>query len=134
MKKLLWAVIGAAVVSVVLFFTRSDITPSEPTVVFTPGGQFSESDRAQLTERLANPFFDFQDEQGQTFLTMNIERSIEGAYTFTAIAASGVTYQAVINRQGGDFAWWVPDCLDGCQFSDSFAEKYPEIVSQSRGR
>lgn len=134
MNKIAWILVVIIVAVAALYVFGPRVNSPEPTVVYTPGGQFSESERSQLTERLVNPFFDFQSDQGQRFLTMSIARSIEGAYTFTAISDEGVTHQAAINRRSGAFDWWVPDCLDGCTFSKSFAEKYPEIVGLESGR
>ena len=48
-------------------------------------------------------------------------------YTVEVLGISEI-YEGFLYGQSDPIEWWLPDCLGGCEFSDEFADKYPEIV------
>ncbi|HLB51551.1 hypothetical protein A3F07_01455 [candidate division WWE3 bacterium RIFCSPHIGHO2_12_FULL_38_15] len=106
----------------------------ETEVVFVPSGLFTEEEKSDLNNKLIEPFLDFQKDSNILTLTLEIEKS--------SLEDAGYKYKiSYINKGGSNggmlfglnspLEWWLPDCLNGCIFSDSFKEKYPEIVEQS---
>ena len=111
-------------------------TPSEENkteVIFVSNGLFTEEEKVELYEKLIEPFLDFQKDSNIQTLTLEIEKS--------SLQNAGYKYKVSYINKGGSkggllfglntpLEWWLPECLNGCSFSDSFKEKYPEIVEQ----
>lgn len=122
-------VVGASVIWYVAF--RHTAPEFEPVVVFTPAGLFSDEDREELMERVAQPFFDYHNENGLKFVSMHIEVT-SGRYSYFAIGVDGLSDASTIliagTPTGELFEPWVPECLETCEFSDAFREKYPDTI------
>jgi len=105
---------------------------SEPIVLFTPSGLFTENEKEELQTKLINPFLDYNEDSGYPVLTMDIQKyDDEGwQYTVNAIMETGVTASFLFGEEGKDLDYYFPGCMGPCEFSDEFKEKYPEIVAQ----
>ena len=107
-----------------------------PVVVFTPAGIFTEEEKEALNMKLVMPFSDFNNEQGTTFLTMNITKyapTPDHGYKYEVdnIGAAGI-HNAFLFGMSDPLEWWIPECLDGCEFSETFSNNYPEIIELSK--
>jgi len=111
-------------------------TPSNETkaeVVFTPSGIFTEAERSQLYKKLIDPFLDFQKDTTIQTLTFQIEKKdppVAGYKYSVNYINKGGSNGGLLYGQSTPLEWWLPECLNGCNFSDSFKENYPEIVDQ----
>lgn len=52
----------------------------------------------------------------------------EFPYLFNAIYESGGYSGFVIEKKNGQISWWFPECMNGCNLSQNFKTKYPEIA------
>lgn len=101
-----------------------------PVVVYEPSGLFSPSDKEELNNKVIKPFFDYNNEKETNFIAMVIsKRTAEKyEYSFLAINKNGGYMSSVITKQNEKFDYWVPACMDVCEFSQAYKEKYPEVV------
>lgn len=104
-------------------------------VVYTPSGLFSEAEKTELGQKLIAPFLEFNLENDTRYLTVDITKHDPlpdhgYRYEVDAIGEGGL-YTAFLFGSSDPLEWWIPDCLDGCTFSESFSEAYPEIVEIS---
>lgn len=104
-----------------------------PFIKYVPGGLFDDDEKRQLQEKLLDPFFDFNGKDN--YVAVIIEK-IEGAdnegdFKFDVqILNKNGSYGGFLYGEGDRLEWWLPDCLDGCTFTDEFQEKYPELVEE----
>lgn len=118
--------------------TDSDI--SLPVVRFIPG-TFSDNEKQELMEMVVNPFIDFENDSyaQNRIISIAVEKYGDSElaemqnpkymYNINAIYEEG--YGGWLERKVGEpIDWWVPDCLDECQFSEEFSAKYPEIIEK----
>ncbi len=109
-------------------------TPTTPVVVFEASGSFTGSEKNLITQRVVDPFIDYyQDiEDYADIVSITISRSDTPGFLYSvdAIFANGGTTGFLVSSTGGDIDWWLPDCMGECPFTQSFKDKYPEIVSQ----
>jgi hypothetical protein len=114
----------------------------KPIVVFEPSGVFSDEAKQEITEKLIDPMVDYQP---NIFAAIHIEvysqdKFVGGAgddkYIVTTIGRSdsggngGFLYGS--KKKGLDY--WVPECLDTCEFSEEYSQKHPEVVEKYQGR
>lgn len=108
--------------------TSQDI--SSPVVVYNPPGLFSAGEKEVLNERIVQPQLDYYHDKGISMLSIMIDK--KGiAYSYFAIYQNGNYDNSSINVRAGIIDYWVPGCLGPCEFSQSFKDKYPEIVRLS---
>lgn len=102
-------------------------------VVYTPNGLFNEAEITELKTKYINPFTDWNTDNNIATVSITVEKPYP--------AISGYKYKVnYINEDAssGGFLygtttpleWWLPECLGGCNFSDSFKAKYTEIVAK----
>ena len=114
--------------------TATSMPVSKPAVVFQPGGSFDAQTKSQIQARVIDPFIDFHIDE--PIASIRIETNTKSdpilfPYLFDAIFTSGANTGFVITKTDGQINWFVPECMNNCQFSDAFKAKYPEIVSLS---
>lgn len=92
-------------------------------------------DVSELKTRNINPFVDWQKDQGNDQAVASIKitsnNSASYPYKFEYTLAGGGYGGYLVLRKDGHLGWFLPECLNGCQFSDSFKAKYTEIISQT---
>jgi hypothetical protein len=111
----------------------------EAVVVYTPSGQFDTAEKTELQKKLVNPLLDWYKGNNTSTVSLNIEKPNP--------AIAGYVYKVTYINEGGSnggflygtskpLEWWLPVCMgpDGCQFSDDFKAKYPEIVKQMESK
>ncbi|MDD3498288.1 MAG: hypothetical protein PHH24_02130 [Candidatus Moranbacteria bacterium] len=111
-----------------------------PAIRFIPA-IFSDEEREELTEKVINPFIEFEKESyvenGIISIAVNKYSDSELAemkdpkYIYKIDVVYHEGWGGWLEREAGEkIDWWVPDCLDGCEFSDEFKERYPEVVEK----
>ncbi len=103
-----------------------------PVIIFTPGGLFTENEKAELTKKVTDPFFDFYNADSIEYIAMTIEKyqplPAHGyKYNINAININS-GYLGFLFGQSTPLEWWLPECMGGCNFTQEFQTKYPEIV------
>lgn len=117
---------------------QSVITPTtnEATVIIIESeGNLPQQDISELRARVINPYVDYfkethTEDQLATFkVSVNTQASkTTYPYLADAITKKGVNEGFVIEKADGHITWWIPECMNGCNFSDSFKAKYPEVI------
>lgn len=97
-----------------------------PVIVYNPPGAFDEAEKNELKEHLIDPFFDYYNGKELNFIAMIISHRERDESNYSVQA---------IHKIGGDTSfrlfrdrYWFPNCMGGCEFSEEFKKKYPEIV------
>jgi len=116
---------------------KENINPDKdfPFINYVPEGIFTDNEKEQLQEKLLDPFFDFYHEDEELYIALIIVKlssaDDEGDFRFDiqTLDKNG-NYGGFLYGEGKKLEWWLPDCLDGCEFSKEFEEKYPEIIEE----
>lgn len=105
-----------------------------PVVVFSPGGLFTDEEKAEITTKMLNPFRDWYADQGDGIVSIHVQEhfATPDQYTVDAIFDNGV-YQGFLYGivDAPEQEWWHPTCLGECSFTPEFEAAYPEVVSGS---
>jgi len=121
--------------------TISTPTPTpakKPVVVYESEGLMLSDDKSGIQSRIINPFIDYYSNNPSQIVVSiiisvnNNPNKNEFPYLASAVFANGGNQGFVIEKKNGQITWWLPECLNGCQFTDSFEAKYPEIVSLTK--
>ena len=101
-----------------------------PLLVFTPEGSFSEAEKKDIEKKLFNPYVDYYSNEGYELITMDVQIYDEEDYNFTvnAILSDGIYNGFLWGTKGEEVQWWVPECMDDCNFSLEFKENYPKVI------
>jgi len=133
--------IGTASIEVVATPSPLPLPSSSPpatskvVVVFEAEGSFSQTEKDEIKSKIINPYIDYYAEiPDQTLLTVTIAKNSLASketypYSAKTIFKSGGNSGFLIMKQGTGVAWWVPECMNGCNLSTAFKEKYPEIAA-----
>lgn len=116
------------------------LQPTQPAptsvVVFEASGSIPSVDKAQLMERVVEPFVDYyKDQEGERhIISLSIEKNTSASgemypYHGKAVFSDGVNSGFLIAKKEGSIEWWLPECMH-CVFSPEFSAKYPDIVSR----
>lgn len=103
-----------------------------PVIVFESSLAIPDEDEKMIQERILDPFIDYsvENETQHQLLTIDVTPHLDDPmypYTYHYIYSDGVSGGAAIYLENGEIAYWVPDCMM-CKFSESYKEKYPEVV------
>jgi len=116
-----------------------------PTPTVTPGVQkvvvvleakasMSQQGVDDIQARVVNPLLDYYAEQTSEFqlvsLTINKNTQVsqdQYPYSGYAIQKSGSYLSFLISKKDDQIQWWTPECMK-CDFSESYKQKYPEVV------
>ncbi|MBI5357914.1 FlxA-like family protein [Candidatus Saccharibacteria bacterium] len=115
---------------------QSDLTL--PVVVFTPDGVFSNEEKKEITDKVINPLVDYTPD---VYVSIDVEiysqdkfvnGNSDNKYIITTIGkpGKGGTGGFIYGSKTKPLDYWVPDCLDTCQFTDEYKAKYPEVVAK----
>lgn len=112
-----------------------DVCDFVPVVVYAPNGLFTPEEEKEIENKMINPFNDFNLENDTQYLTIHIEKfdplPAHGyKYNVTAISKTGVN-TGFLYGQSDPLEWWLPECMNGCNLSDEFVAKYPEIAAKT---
>lgn len=99
-----------------------------PVVVYEPSGLFNNKDKEELAKKVIQPYFDYNNEKEMVFIAIIINKDVSAKYSYMAINKNGGYESSVLTKKNDQFDYWVPDCMGPCEFSQSFKDKYPEIV------
>lgn len=126
-------------------FTPPSQTPvavsatSSATVKIEKENELSTAIKTSITARIVNPFLAYyKDQSGADYvksLTISVntgKTAAEFPYKAEYVFDKNVTGGFLITVTGTSVNWWTPECLNGCNFSDSFKSKYPEIVAATK--
>ena len=119
---------------------QASVPPTQPVptsvVVFEASGSITSVDKAQLMERVVEPFVDYYNEQEQErhLVSLSISKNTGASvdlypYQAKAIFNDGVNSGFLIPVKEGSIDWWQPECMQ-CVFSPKFSAKYPDIGSR----
>lgn len=106
-----------------------------PVVVFEAEGSLPAGDKSGIQARIIDPFIEYQtSEIKQPVVSITISPNTNASktefpYLFNAIYESGGYSGFVIEKKNGQISWWFPECMNGCNLSQNFKTKYPEIAS-----
>ena len=120
--------------------TKASLPPSQPAptsvVVFEASGSIPSVDKAQLMERIVEPFVDYYNEQEQDrhLVSLSISKNTGASvdlypYQAKAVFSDGVNSGFLIAKKEESIDWWLPECMQ-CVFSPQFSAKYPFVVSR----
>jgi hypothetical protein len=109
-------------------------------VAFSPSGKFSVELKKDLETRLAQPFIDYNNDPKHNMIrvasiTFNYLDSDTAGYLPVAMDAvlenGGTNGQLVFKEKGNEKpAWFMPECMITCTFSEEFSTKYPALVAE----
>lgn len=119
---------------------QATLPPTQPAptsvVVFEASGSIPSVDKAQLMERVVEPFVDYNNEQvsERHIVSITVAKNTDASpneypYKLQAIYSDGVNSGFLIPTKEDAIDWWLPECMGVCQFSPQFSAKYPFIVS-----
>jgi len=126
---------------------EQDGNPSDPIdtsypVVFAPPGLFLEEEKETLMEKLVKPAYDYSLDPLNLpdidIISIRIEKEANINYYMVEIITKskddGVygSYDFLYGSTRRDYGYWAPACVveDICSFSDTYKEKYPEVVKE----
>lgn len=109
-----------------------------PVVVFTPNGVFSDEDKKELTDKVIDPMVDYTPD---VYVSIDVEiysqdkfvgGSTDDKYIISTVGkpGKGGTGGFIYGSKTKGIDYWVPDCLNKCEFSDEYKAKYPEVVDK----
>lgn len=110
-----------------------------PVIVYERAGLLSESELDQVSDEFLQKVFEpmaaYALDQGHVLLTVNVEiPEAEGDdYIYSAIYDDGVSEGALYGKRGETLDWWVPACLDECDFTDEFKDNFPDVIDAYEG-
>jgi len=103
-----------------------------PVVVFNPRGLFDEDTIDTFRDKIINPMTLYARDKGNQINSFFIETSqVSGEYVVNVIYVDG-SYESFLTG-GSQGIRWMPECEDGCNFSEAFRQKYPDIANQAGG-
>lgn len=108
----------------------------DPAIVHEPSEAFASASRAELAKKLSHPFRDYFAEQRQCPASIRISyRAGDTQYAVFVIFGHDSSSGFFFGDTGAvTQPWWSPECEDSpCQFSDTYKDKYPEVV-EAAGR
>lgn len=93
--------------------------------------------RIEIQQKIVDPYVQyFQHLGGDNYVvTLSIEQQnsdnikIQYPYNLHGIMSDGSSHYEALMQINGKLNWWVPTCMGPCDYSDSFKQKYPQIVS-----
>ena len=110
---------------------------SAPTVTIESEATFPVQDVSELKARVINPFMDYIAEArpDDPLLQVTIKKNLQASgatypYVLDSLSKNGVTQGGLISKTNGHLDWWFPECLNGCNLSDAYKTKYPEVAKQ----
>ena len=103
-----------------------------PVVTYERAGLLDTTEKGKLKTKLLDPFLDYHNEKEMTYIAVivTVPENVGEQYSVTAVHKNGGNVGFLFGKRGEDFDFWKPDCMEECEYTDEFKEKYPEIVGQ----
>lgn len=107
---------------------------ASPAVVIEAEAAYPAQDLSEIKARIIAPYLDYKaDNQPGELISFKISQNphpskAEFPYLADGIFKNGGNEGFVIGKKDGHINWYIPECMNGCNFSESFKAKYPEIV------
>ena len=112
--------------------TPSPIPAPAPTVSYVgfPAGSATNTLKVDFKKFLVDPFTDFRAEYDQIVVTIGLKYPAKTGlpYGVTVTYKAGDPELFEFGKRGTALTYWKPTCNGGCQFSDAFKTKYPDVV------
>lgn len=105
-----------------------------PQIAYIPSGLFDNKEKDEIKEKVLEPFFSFNEDEGITYIAILVEKLSQEdndifQYDIQAVSKDGV-YSGFLFGEDEPLELWIPDCMDGCEFSDDFKKDFPKTVEQ----
>jgi hypothetical protein len=112
-------------------------TSSAPVVVIKGKATLPAKDLSELQQKVIDPYIMYYSTNSDKIVSITVEPNTQASskeypYKFEAILKSGANNGFLVLKTAEGLDWWVPECLNKCEFTKEFAEKYPEIVKKSQ--
>ena len=104
-----------------------------PVVSYSRAGLLTETDKIDLEEKFIEPFIDYYKDMEEILISMDIIVPINAGeeYEITTLFISGdynPRQEFSFGAKEENYDYWAPECMNECEFSPMFREKYPQIV------
>lgn len=111
--------------------------PELPVIVFATD-TFTDKEKSDLKSKVIQPYIDFYDSDNtDNYAIVSVEvddlirQGMDDTYEYSIRVISTTGYAGFLNTpKGQQIDWYQPDCMDKCQFKDTFKSKYPELVKK----
>lgn len=116
---------------------NEDAQPAKAVVVFVPAGVFTDSEKAELKKKLTDPLIAYEKNVVAVTIEVNtpdkfVAGNSDDKYLVSYIREDGVNGGFLFGSKKSGIDYWIPECLDTCQFSDEFKKNFPEVVEKAR--
>lgn len=103
-----------------------------PVITYERAGLLTAEAKSELEQKLINPFLDYYNEKETTYITLviTVPRDTGEQYEVTAVHKDGSYLGFLFGARDEEYDWWAPECMDPCEFSDAYKEKYPDVVKK----
>lgn len=104
-----------------------------PVIAFERAGLLSDEEREILNKKFVEPYVDYyQVSNDSNILTTVIEvpQELGEPYVIRSVTADGNAGGFLFGLRGGNFNYWTPGCFGGCEFTDEYTQKHPEVIEQ----
>jgi len=103
-----------------------------PVVTYEREGLLDTTEKGKLKTKLLDPFLDYYNEKEITYVAVIVTapENVGESYSVTAVHKNGGNAGFLFGKRGEDFDFWKPECMEGCEYSEKFKKKYPEIIGQ----
>jgi len=110
--------------------------PNSPEVTFATN-DFSLEEKNGLLKKVIIPFADYMKESepsenqpfGFLIKKVNDEKTKKLGYLYEINALqNGQGTNSWLQKEVRDY--WIPDCMDKCKFSETYSQKYPEVIKR----
>lgn len=115
--------------------------PKLPIVIFESplSSEDYSAQRIEIQQKIVDPYIQyFQHFGGDNYVvTLSIGQQnsdnlkIQYPYNLHGIMSDGSSHYEALMQSNGKLNWWIPTCMGPCDYSDTFKEKYPQIVSKT---
>ena len=104
-----------------------------PVISYSRAGLLTDSDRLDIEEKLIEPFVDYYKDMEETLISMDIVVPMNDGEEYeitTLFILDDFTprQEFSFGIKGENYDYWIPECMNGCEFSPAFTAKYPQIV------
>lgn len=104
-----------------------------PVISYSRAGLLTDSDRLDIEEKLIEPFIDYYKDMPDELISMDIVVPMNDGEEYeitTLFVLNDFTprQEFSFGIKGENYDYWIPECMNGCEFSPAFTAKYPQIV------
>lgn len=122
------------ILSTFKFTDKNSSNTSSEIVIYVPPLDSNTIVKEQLQQKIISPYLDYfrETEGGGFVVSMTLSQNLSPnstvyPYKIDIVYSNKGHNDFLVKQTNNVIDWWVPECMD-CKFSDSFVNKYPEIV------